>query len=646
MRYLERLLTIASIALVLVAAPVVARAETADPEAYGDGYQRGDFGRVRHLDPSATIIHADEEVGTEKASLNDPVLPADAVVTGEDERAEIQLANGTLVRIDEISDLVFTSLPDPTARYQDNVVLQLRSGVIRVQARIGSKDEFRIDTPAASVHLLGDGDYRIEVGRDGRTRVVSRRGVAEVVGQDASVLVRGGTRTEARPGAVPEDPRPYNTFAEDRFDEWVDARERTLREAKAKQDDDGYDAEDVPEQVRPYYGELSSYGNWVWIPEYGYAWYPVGTAPGWRPYYDGGWYYGTNGWFWVSAEPWGWAPYHYGRWNWMAGYGWCWFPGQVFGGAWVSWSWGSAYFGWCPLGYWGYPAYYGSLWYDYYDPWCWTFVDYHHPVGHDVPRYAVPVERVRGDLPRHAVGTRAPLVSPKKLRDSAEWRERAVRQTAEERGGRMGPGRKDATPRTKFTDIEDRIVRRGPKVVPAAPGKPDGSSRVRPSPAPVAPRGPAAAERGRQAERGRDATRPGPNNREIGPRAPAAEPASPAKETVRFPRRIAEDPRRSRERATAPAPRPPSGAERGRPAGDDRVKERVRDLYDHQSRPRQATPEVRSSPAPERRQVHEQPRSAPSRPQAGAQRPSSAPRGGPPTQQAPRAQPKQGGKRR
>src|SRR5262249_44228717 len=33
------------------------------------------------------------------------------------------------------------------------------------------------------------------------------------------------------------------------------------------------------------------------------------------------------GWTWVSADPWGWGPYHYGRWFHEPRYGWCWDPG-------------------------------------------------------------------------------------------------------------------------------------------------------------------------------------------------------------------------------------------------------------------------------------------------------------------------------
>ena len=36
------------------------------------------------------------------------------------------------------------------------------------------------------------------------------------------------------------------------------------------------------------------------------------------------------GWTWVSYDPWGWAPYHYGRWF-RASYGWGWVPGPIYG---------------------------------------------------------------------------------------------------------------------------------------------------------------------------------------------------------------------------------------------------------------------------------------------------------------------------
>ncbi|HMK44759.1 MAG TPA: DUF6600 domain-containing protein, partial [Dissulfurispiraceae bacterium] len=52
-------------------------------------------------------------------------------------------------------------------------------------------------------------------------------------------------------------------------------------------------------------------------------------------------------------EPWGWAPYHYGRWAYVARFGWCWVPpatGAVYWGpGYVGWVRTNDYIAWVPL---------------------------------------------------------------------------------------------------------------------------------------------------------------------------------------------------------------------------------------------------------------------------------------------------------
>ena len=330
---MARFLTIA-IALTL---PALSGAAWAIPEDPYDDYQAGDFGRIRHEEHGVSVVRGTESSPgpTAEASVNAPVFPGDSIRTDLDQRTEIQLAGGTLVRVDHGTHLTFQSLPDPYAEYVDNAVLKLASGVIQISATLDGKEEFRIDTPDASIYLLGD--FRIEVDDRGETRVFSRRGVAEVVGDGGSVLLRGGMRTTVWAGAIPDDPQPFNSFVTDPFDGWVEARAESYRTeetyAYTAEAVEAYD--EIPTEVRPYYRELSAHGRWVYVPTYGYCWYPFDTPKDWRPYYNGYWDYGPGGYFWVSHEPWGWAPYHYGRWNWVSGYGWCWIPGRVFGGAWV-----------------------------------------------------------------------------------------------------------------------------------------------------------------------------------------------------------------------------------------------------------------------------------------------------------------------
>jgi len=98
-----------------------------------------------------------------------------------------------------------------------------------------------------------------------------------------------------------------------------------------------------------FYNELEPYGAWVSYRPYGYVWVPRNVGYNWRPYTTGHWDWTDYGWTWVSFEPWGWIPFHYGRWGFEPRFGWYWVPDVVWGPAWVAWRWGDAHVGWAPL---------------------------------------------------------------------------------------------------------------------------------------------------------------------------------------------------------------------------------------------------------------------------------------------------------
>jgi len=273
-------------ALLLAAAP--ARAQAEDPQAYGDGYQAGDYGRVRDASHGVSILRAqseDRDSAEEAGTVNAPIFPGDSLRTDRDQRVEIQMATGTLVRVNTDSEVTFQSLPDPGASYQDNAVLRLSAGTLRIVAERLAKDEFRVDTPSASVYLLGAGDFRIDVDGRGQTTVTSMRGVAEAVGEGGSVLVRGGTKTMVDAGAIPDEPRARSSYDSDPFDHWCATRDQAFEvEARADGPQDQDYAQDVPQEVQPYYDELSQNGNWQDVPGYGYGWTPSDVGPDWQPY--------------------------------------------------------------------------------------------------------------------------------------------------------------------------------------------------------------------------------------------------------------------------------------------------------------------------------------------------------------------------
>ena len=103
----------------------------------------------------------------------------------------------------------------------------------------------------------------------------------------------------------------------------------------------------VSVSVAFFHSELAPYGHWRTC-SYGDCWAPA-VAAGWQPYSNGEWIYTDYGWTWVSYDPWGGDPFHYGSWTWVAGDGWVWVPGTIWSPAWVTWCYSDAFIGWAPL---------------------------------------------------------------------------------------------------------------------------------------------------------------------------------------------------------------------------------------------------------------------------------------------------------
>jgi hypothetical protein len=103
-------------------------------------------------------------------------------------------------------------------------------------------------------------------------------------------------------------------------------------------------------EYRIFYDALQDYGDWVLIEPYGFVFHPHVDYATVRPYADGFWAPSDPwGWVWISAEPFGWATYHYGNWFWDSFQGWVWTPGVDWGPAWVNWQLAGNYAGWAAL---------------------------------------------------------------------------------------------------------------------------------------------------------------------------------------------------------------------------------------------------------------------------------------------------------
>jgi uncharacterized protein DUF6600/FecR-like protein len=321
-------------------------------EEYGDSYSGDVPARIRALEGDA-VLQRQQEQDQVNATINSPVFTGDRLST-EDGRAEVEFPDGTVLWLDSDTQVEFLGMEDPESGSRKATALRLHEGRVEIDYRGGGSGDPRIDTPESSVYLQGEGRFRVESDR-GTTTLISLRGVAELAGDDGSMLVRDGMMSQVELGSAPDEARSYNTLRLDDFDAWCE--ERLASYLPEDEGDDREYVQAVPTPVRHYVTELDNYGDWEWMVSYGWVWRPASYTVGWRPYYNGYWTWCPRGWTWVAYEPWGWVPYHYGRWQWLSSAGWFWIPGGVFSGAWVSWAVTPSYIGWCPLDYYNRPAY-------------------------------------------------------------------------------------------------------------------------------------------------------------------------------------------------------------------------------------------------------------------------------------------------
>jgi hypothetical protein len=127
---------------------------------------------------------------------------------------------------------------------------------------------------------------------------------------------------------------------------------------------------------------LAPYGEWIYTPEYGYAWRPyIDYYEDFRPYATrGNWVYTDLGWTWVSDYRWGWATFHYGRWFYDDYFGWMWLPGYEWAPAWVTWGVYNDYWAWAPMG----PNIHVNINFGWHAPgFWWTMVPRRHFCSHN-----------------------------------------------------------------------------------------------------------------------------------------------------------------------------------------------------------------------------------------------------------------------
>jgi hypothetical protein len=339
----------------------VARADEKDPPTR--------VARISFTDGSVSLQPGGEgDWGS--AAKNRPMTVGDKLWSDQNSRAELQAGQASL-HLGSNTAVSFLNLD------QNIMQVRLAEGSLNFRVReLREGDLYEVDTPNAAFTVHEAGAFRVDVNENGdSTGITVIRGEGEVTAGGKTYPLHTGERANFTGEqdvqySIDQAPGP------DGLDRW--ASERDLRE------DNSASAQYVSRDM-PGYADLDDHGDWSEEPEYGHVWYPRDVPADWAPYSAGYWnWVGPWGWTWVDYEPWGFAPFHYGRWNYYGGR-WGWAPGPfygpaIYGPAFVGFLGGGFGFGfgggfglgvgWFPLG-----------WGECYHPWYHSSIGYYRNVN-------------------------------------------------------------------------------------------------------------------------------------------------------------------------------------------------------------------------------------------------------------------------
>jgi len=263
--------------------------------------------RVTSTDPNAG------DAQWAPASINYPMSTGTSLWTEPGAKAEIQIGAAHI-------DLDGGTEVDIVAVDDQNVDINVPQGRADIHLHGRQPNEnYEATLPRGTAALMVDGTYRLIAGDDQNpTRVGALYGTVQLLEPSQTVPVETNNELIVTSG----DPLQYTQgpLQDDAFDHWVADRMHRFDQPAPHQ----Y----VSPQVVGAQA-LDQYGTWQQTPQYGAVWIPAQVSADWAPYREGHWrWVAPWGWTWVDDEPWGFAPFHYGRWAQFDGR-WGWVPGTV-----------------------------------------------------------------------------------------------------------------------------------------------------------------------------------------------------------------------------------------------------------------------------------------------------------------------------
>ncbi len=272
----------------------------------------GRVARLGYIEGSVSFQPAGENEWVE-AAPNRPMTTGDKLWADQGAHAEVQLGSA-MIHLAPNTGFSFLNLDDRT------IQMEVTAGAISIRVWNLDRDNvFEVDTPNQAFTVTEPGRYRVETSENGDYTVVTiRAGAGESSGNGQSYTLHAGQRTTFR-GTTSLNAEVEQIGEPDSFDNWADRREHRY--------DDSPSARYCSRRVVGF-EDLDDNGDWRPTPEYGNVWYPR-VDPDWAPYHNGHWaWIDPWGWTWVDDDPWGYAPFHYGRWVSVEGR-WGWIPGPI-----------------------------------------------------------------------------------------------------------------------------------------------------------------------------------------------------------------------------------------------------------------------------------------------------------------------------
>ncbi len=290
---------------------------------------------VSYLDGELTVTNRDGK--EHSASLNFPVVSGDILRTAGEGRAEIQFGNGTLLRMDQSSELLVGTILAPilTSKNMKLTTVELKSGAVYVISNTYNSEVLQVVSADVAVKFPSNSNIEIRVEPQEGTRVASLWGKGDLLittedgNEQAYTLKSKSVIQVGKDGQLSSPARqPAGDFLA--WNKDVDDNFKKLHEGKSF----------VPEKIIRH-GHLqrwaerwgSSFGTWEYDKMFGYVWKPDGFSmdPYRRPFYNGTLTEINGVQYVIPNEPWGWAPAHLGTWVFLKKWGWTWIPGQGMG---------------------------------------------------------------------------------------------------------------------------------------------------------------------------------------------------------------------------------------------------------------------------------------------------------------------------